>query len=111
MEPEGIIWVNSPITTFQQSLTHSALVVSYQHSYKQIVEDKMHNIFFSKLCNWITEDYEQCYNPFVESNCGFEQKKADDLVANVRKEDKIIKDRKTFMFINTNRQKKGSLWI
>merc|ERR1712212_474899 len=35
-----------------------------------------------KLCNWITEDYEQCYNPFVESNCGFEQKKADDLVAN-----------------------------
>ena len=25
MEPEGIILVNSPITTFQQSLTHSAV--------------------------------------------------------------------------------------
>ena len=25
MGPEGIILVNSPITTFQQSLTHSAL--------------------------------------------------------------------------------------
>ena len=47
----------------------------------------MHNIFFSKLCNWITEDYEQCYKPFVQSNCGFEQKKADDLIANVRKEE------------------------
>jgi len=35
-----------------------------------------------KLCNWITEDYEQCYKPFVQSNCGFEQKKADDLIAN-----------------------------
>ena len=72
----------------------------------------MHNIFSSKLCNWITEDYEQCYKPFVQSKCGFKQKKADDLIANVRKEDKIIKDRKTFMFLNTNGQiKKGSLWI
>merc|ERR1712032_477278 len=35
-----------------------------------------------KLCNWITEDYEQCYKPFVETKCGFEQKKADNLVAN-----------------------------
>ena len=26
MEPEGIILVNSPITTFQQSLTHSAMI-------------------------------------------------------------------------------------
>jgi len=34
-----------------------------------------------KLCTWITEDYEQCYKPFVETNCGFEQSKADDLVA------------------------------
>ena len=25
MGPEGNIWVNFPITTFQQSLTHSAL--------------------------------------------------------------------------------------
>jgi len=34
-----------------------------------------------KLCNWITEDYEQCYKPFVATKCGFEQSKADDLVA------------------------------
>ena len=27
MEPEGIILVNSPITTFQQSLTHSAMIM------------------------------------------------------------------------------------
>ena len=27
MGPEGIILVNSPITTFQQSLTHSALFI------------------------------------------------------------------------------------
>ena len=26
MGPEGNIWVNFPITTFQQSLTHSALI-------------------------------------------------------------------------------------
>ena len=29
MGPEGIILVNPPITTFQQSLTHSALRLSY----------------------------------------------------------------------------------
>ena len=40
-------------------------------------------IWFSKLCTWITEDYEQCYKPFVETNCGFEQSKADELVAKV----------------------------
>merc|ERR1712192_179876 len=34
-----------------------------------------------KLCNWITEDYEQCYKPFVQASCGFEQKTADDLIA------------------------------
>ena len=28
MEPGGIILVNSPITTFQQSLTHSALAAT-----------------------------------------------------------------------------------
>ena len=27
MGPEGIILVNSPITTFQQSLTHSAMIM------------------------------------------------------------------------------------
>ena len=30
MGPEGIILVNPPITTFQQSLTHSAMLVTYQ---------------------------------------------------------------------------------
>jgi len=34
-----------------------------------------------KLCNWITEDYEQCFKPFVATNCGFDQSEADDLVA------------------------------
>merc|ERR1712192_55871 len=34
-----------------------------------------------KLRNWITEDYEQCYKPFVQASCGFEQKTADDLIA------------------------------
>ena len=29
MGPEGNILVNSPITTFQQSLTHSAIMIEY----------------------------------------------------------------------------------
>ena len=34
MEPEGIILVNFPITTFQQSLTHSAMrQVSFDGAY------------------------------------------------------------------------------
>merc|ERR1712032_846800 len=44
--------------------------------------DGRHHFAERKLCNWITEDYEQCYKPFVQSKCGFEQKKADDLIAN-----------------------------
>ena len=32
MGPEGIILVNPPITTFQQSLTHSAVNRSQSHS-------------------------------------------------------------------------------
>ena len=33
MGPEGIILVNPPITTFQQSLTHSAVNQSDKHSW------------------------------------------------------------------------------
>ena len=47
---------------------------------------------FSKLCNWITEDYEQCFKPFVATNCGFDQSEADDLVAKVDKKTRRQKE-------------------
>merc|ERR1711971_724815 len=43
--------------------------------------DGRENFAERKLCNLITEDYEQCYKPFVQASCGFEQKTADDLIA------------------------------
>ena len=36
-----------------------------------------------KVCNWITEDYEQCLKQRVESNCGYEQDEADQVIAQV----------------------------
>ena len=49
MEHEGIILVNSPITTFQQSLTHSALLDSW-HSPK-------------KSLYWVTVIARVCWSP------------------------------------------------
>ena len=40
MGPEGIILVNPPITTFQQSLTHSALTQATSITDARFCEDK-----------------------------------------------------------------------
>ena len=36
-----------------------------------------------KVCNWITEDYEQCLMQRVKSNCGYEKEEADQVIAQV----------------------------
>jgi len=43
--------------------------------------DGRENFLERKVCNWITEDYEQCLKQRVESNCGFEQDEADQAIA------------------------------
>jgi len=39
--------------------------------------DGKDNFLERKVCNWITEDYEQCLKQRVESNCGYDQNTAD----------------------------------
>jgi len=39
--------------------------------------DGRDNFLERKVCNWITEDYEQCLKQRVESNCGYDQNTAD----------------------------------
>ena len=44
MGPEGIILVNSPITTFQQSLTHSALMTHEDFRFRYLMTKKVAKI-------------------------------------------------------------------
>jgi len=39
--------------------------------------DGKDNFLERKVCNWITEDYEQCLKQRIESNCGYDQNTAD----------------------------------
>ena len=74
-------------TSRYYTLTYQKQFVSYAISKWRQERTKKYNksSSFCKLCNWITEDYEQCFKPFVATNCGFDQSEADDLVAKVDK--------------------------
>jgi len=43
--------------------------------------DGRDNFLERKVCNWITEDYEQCLKKRVQSKCGYEQEEADQVIA------------------------------
>lgn len=45
--------------------------------------DGRDNFLERKVCNWITEDYEQCLMQRVKSNCGYDQEEADQVIAQV----------------------------
>jgi len=42
--------------------------------------DGKENFLERKVCNWITEDYEQCLKQRVESNCGYDQEEANKVI-------------------------------
>ena len=77
-------------TTSRYTYLSEAVCIIYAVSKWRQERTKKYNksSSFSKLCNWITEDYEQCFKPFVATNCGFDQSEADDLVAKVDKKTK-----------------------